>query len=77
MMLYLLLLCMFRGHLECVKWLIANRARFDVKDDQGRTPRQIAEEYQHRAVADFLKVCEEEMNDPSSGFAQMRSNEEK
>ena len=68
---------MCRGHLECVKWLIANRARLDVKDEQGRTPRQIAEQYQNRSVAEFLKVCEEEMNDPNSGFAQMRKNEDK
>lgn len=43
----------------------------------GRTPRQVAEEYQHRAVADFLRACEDEMKDPNSGFAQMRTNDHK
>lgn len=71
-----LYLAAMEGHLECVKWLIANRARLDVKDDMGRTPRQVAEEYQHRAVADFLKACEDEMKDPNSGFAQMRTNDQ-
>ena len=67
----------FRGHLECVKWLIANRARLDVKDDMGRTPRQVALEFGHKSVADFLKTCEDDMRDPYSGFAQMRTNEYK
>lgn len=72
-----LYLASMEGHLECVKWLIANRARLDVKDDMGRTPRDVAEEYGHKKVADFLKACEDEMNDPYSGFAQMRTNDKK
>lgn len=31
------------GHVECVKWLLANRAKHDVKDVNGRTPGDIAE----------------------------------
>lgn len=72
-----LFLAAMEGHLECVKWLIANRARLDVKDDMGRTPRQVALEFGHKSVADFLKTCEDDMRDPYSGFAQMRTNEYK
>ncbi|XP_069123580.1 uncharacterized protein [Argopecten irradians] len=68
-----LYLAAMKGHLECVKWLIANRARFDIVDDMDRTPRMVAEDFGHRDVAEFLKACENEMNDPNSGFAQMRS----
>lgn len=31
------------GYTECVKWLIANRAKVDVLDNNGRTPLDIAE----------------------------------
>ena len=31
------------GFTECVKWLIANRAKIDVVDNNGRTPLDIAE----------------------------------
>ena len=31
------------GFTECVKWLIANRAKVDVLDNNGRTPLDIAE----------------------------------
>ena len=31
------------GFTECVKWLIANRAKIDVIDNNGRTPLDIAE----------------------------------
>jgi hypothetical protein len=41
----------------------------------GRTPRHVALEFGHNAVADFLKSCEDDMRDPHSGFAQMRTNE--
>ncbi|XP_060075241.1 uncharacterized protein LOC132554929 [Ylistrum balloti] len=68
-----LYLAAMKGHLECVKWLIANRARFDIVDDMDRTPRMVAEDFGHRDVSEFLKACENEMNDPNSGFAQMRS----
>jgi len=43
----------------------------------GRTPRHVALEFGHNAVADFLKTCEDDMRDPHSGFAQMRTNEYK
>ncbi|KAK3090360.1 hypothetical protein FSP39_011188 [Pinctada imbricata] len=61
------------GHMECVKWLVANRSRLDVKDDMGRTPRMVAEEFRHDEVAKFLRACEDEMNNPNSGFSQMRT----
>ena len=59
--------------MECVKWLVANRSRLDVKDDMGRTPREVAEEFRHEEVAKFLRACEDEMRDPQSGFSQMRT----
>ena len=37
-----LVLC-FSGYVECVKWLVANRAKVDVVDSNGRTPLDIAE----------------------------------
>ena len=36
------MLC-FSGYVECVKWLVANRAKVDVVDSNGRTPLDIAE----------------------------------
>lgn len=39
----------------------------------GRTPREIAEEFHHEDVVKFLKACEEELDNPSSGFAQLRN----
>lgn len=65
--------CSCSGHVECVKWLVANRSSMSVKDDMGRTPREIAEEFRHEEVVKFLKACEEELDNPSSGFAQLRN----
>ncbi|KAL3875518.1 hypothetical protein ACJMK2_033463 [Sinanodonta woodiana] len=61
------------GHLECVKWLIANRANLGTKDNMGRTPLHVAEEYKHKDVADFLRKCEREQNNPHSSLAALRS----
>ena len=33
----------YSGFIECVKWLIANRAKVEVLDNNGRTPLDIAE----------------------------------
>lgn len=66
-------LAAMNGHIECVKWLVANRSSLSVKDDMGRTPREIAEEFHHEDVVKFLKACEEELDNPSSGFAQLRN----
>ncbi|XP_048761904.2 uncharacterized protein LOC125670652 isoform X3 [Ostrea edulis] len=66
-------LAAMNGHVECVKWLVANRGSLSVKDDMGRTPREIAEEFHHEDVLKFLKACEEELENPSSGFAQLRN----
>nr|XP_022314646.1 uncharacterized protein LOC111119100 isoform X9 [Crassostrea virginica] len=66
-------LAAMNGHVECVKWLVANRSSMSVKDDMGRTPREIAEEFRHEEVVKFLKACEEELDNPSSGFAQLRN----
>lgn len=59
------------GHLECVKWLVANVADISVEDSFGRTPLYLAKEYSQQTVADFLRVCERDLADPSSTFAQM------
>jgi len=56
-----------------VKWLVANRAPFDIEDDLGRTPLMVAEDFGNNEVAKFLKVCEDEAADPQSGFSQMRT----
>jgi hypothetical protein len=37
------IICQFSGHVECVKWLLANRAKHDVTDVNDRTPGDIAE----------------------------------
>lgn len=66
-------LAAMNGHIECVKWLVANRSSLSVKDDMGRTPREIAEEFHQEDVVKFLKACEEELDNPSSGFAQLRN----
>ncbi|XP_062614958.1 uncharacterized protein LOC134276712 isoform X2 [Saccostrea cucullata] len=66
-------LAAMNGHVECVKWLVANRSSMSVKDDVGRTPREIGEEFHHDDVVRFLKACEDELENPSSGFAQLRS----
>jgi len=44
------------GHIECVKWLLSNRAKVDVKDINGRSPLDLAEEYQHAECIQLLKV---------------------
>ena len=62
------------GHFECVKWLIANRSSLDAVDALGRTPLQLAEEYQHREIANFIKKCLDEAHDPSSSLHDLRSN---
>ncbi|KAK3584998.1 hypothetical protein CHS0354_037371 [Potamilus streckersoni] len=61
------------GHIECVKWLIANRANLDTKDSMGRTPLHLAEVYKHKNVADFLRNCEQEQNNPKSSLAAIRN----
>lgn len=66
-------LAAMNGHIECVKWLVANRSSLTVKDDMGRTPREISEEFHHEDVVKFLMACEEELDNPSSGFAQLRN----
>lgn len=33
----------FSGYVECVKWLVTNRAKVEVVDNNGRTPLDIAE----------------------------------
>ena len=62
---------MFRGHLECVKWLVANGSDLQARDTFGRTPLDLAEEYQQLTIADFLRVCERDLADPNSTFSQM------
>lgn len=46
---------LFSGHIECVKWLLSNRAKIDVKDSNNRTPLDLAEEYKHQECIKLLK----------------------
>ncbi|XP_052780620.1 uncharacterized protein LOC128217471 isoform X5 [Mya arenaria] len=62
------------GHLECVKWLIANRASLTTEDQLGRTALALADEYQHKEVAEFIQKCIDEARDPSSSLYAMRSS---
>ncbi|XP_050391684.1 uncharacterized protein LOC126810583 isoform X2 [Patella vulgata] len=59
------------GHLECVKWLVANRAVLTAEDTFGRKPVYLAEEFEQHTVADFLRACEKELENPQSSFAQI------
>ncbi len=47
------------GHLDSVKWLVASQANLELADVIGRSPLDVAEEYQQDAVATFLKSCME------------------
>ena len=62
------------GHFECVKWLIANRSSLDVVDGLGRTPLQLAEEYKHEEIANFIRKCQDETHDPNSSLHDLRSS---
>lgn len=45
-----------RGHVEMVRWLIAQDVQdVNVKNWQGKTPLKVAEELQHPAIADLLR----------------------
>lgn len=46
----------FSGHVECVKWLLANRANPNVRDSSGRTPVAVAAEYQHDNCVELLEL---------------------
>ena len=54
-MLYVTLFCC-SGHVECVKWLLANRANHAVHDSNDRTPLDLAREYQHDDCAELLEL---------------------
>ena len=62
------------GHLESVKFLIGNRASLKEADNLGRLPLDLAEEYQHQDVVDFLKACNKEESNPKSGLALLRKD---
>ena len=61
------------GHLESVKWLVANRAGLEARDLSDRTPLDVAMQYEHCDVIDFLTACEQEQNRPESSFSMMRT----
>lgn len=44
------------GHVECVKWLLANRANPHLRDADDRTPLNLALEYQHEECAQLLQL---------------------
>lgn len=47
-----------RGELACITLLLARRARKDIKNASGRTPRQTAEHFGHLACIEALKDTE-------------------
>lgn len=59
--------------MECVKWLVANRANLDALDSFGRNPRNMAEEFKEDDVAAFLHSCQKEFANPNSTFHQLQS----
>ncbi|XP_070186477.1 uncharacterized protein [Littorina saxatilis] len=65
------------GHLECVKWLVANGAEMSAEDSFGRTALYLADEYGQTTVVDFLRVCERDLANPNSTFAQMHRAQQK
>lgn len=68
------LACM-SGYVECVKWLVANRAKVDVVDSNGRTPLDIAEEYEHEDLVKLLKNLKKELTRQDSTLAQLMTSE--
>ena len=46
------------GHLDCCKWLVANRCPLQAEDNMGRRAVDLAEQYQHRKTEDCLRACE-------------------
>jgi len=70
------LACM-SGYVECVKWLVANRAKVDVVDSNGRTPLDIAEEYEHEDLVKLLKNLKKELTRQDSTLAQLMTSERK
>ncbi|KAJ7372258.1 hypothetical protein OS493_019702 [Desmophyllum pertusum] len=70
------LACM-SGFIECVKWLIANRAKVEVLDNNGRTPLDIAEEYGHDDLVKLLKKFRKELTRQDSTLAQLMTSENK
>ncbi|KAH3873034.1 hypothetical protein DPMN_036259, partial [Dreissena polymorpha] len=67
-------LAAMNGHLECVKWLIANRANLSAKDNQDRSALELAEEYQQKEVAAFIRKCLDEEKDPNSSLHSLRKS---
>ncbi|XP_046583489.1 LOW QUALITY PROTEIN: uncharacterized protein LOC124290730 [Haliotis rubra] len=61
------------GYLECVKWLVANRARIDAEDSFKRTALTMANDRGKTEVAEFLSACLRELKNPHSSFAQMHA----
>ena len=39
-----------------MKWLLSNRAKVDAKDSHGRTPADMAEQFQHRECQKLLSI---------------------
>lgn len=70
------LACM-SGYTECVKWLIANRAKVDVLDNNGRTPLDIAEEYEHEDLVKLLKKFNKDLTRQDSSLSQLMTSEHK
>jgi ankyrin repeat protein len=70
---YLALSC--SGRSETCKWLVANDADLDGEDNMEHTPLELAEEYGHQDLANFLRTIKAEKQNPKSGYSLMRSSE--
>ncbi len=60
--------------MDTVKFLVANRADLKAADNLGRVALDMAEEYQHNDVAEFLRACTEDEANPNSTLSQMRKD---
>ena len=53
---------------------MGNKANLKEADNLGRMPLDLAEEYQHQDVVEFLKACNKEESNPRSGLALLRKD---
>ena len=63
----------FSGHLDAVKWLVANNADITVVSMTGQTAQDRASTYQHTDVASYLQTCARDLHNPASQYAMTRT----
>ena len=57
------------GHLDTVKWLVANSADVSAVNGSGETALQRAETYRQTAVVGYLETCARDLRNPTSQYA--------